>query len=65
MKTQPELQTVPMPHGPCNAGSHEGFPALQVYASGDAVADSRHAHVLRAALLANGCTIRNEPVETH
>jgi hypothetical protein len=65
MKTQPELQTIPMPQGSCNADSHEGFPALQVYAPGDAVADRRHEHVLRAALLANSCTIHNEAVETH
>ena len=65
MKTQPELQAIPMSHDPCYADNLETFPALQAYAPDQAPADRRHDHILRAALLANGCTIRNEAVETH
>jgi len=65
MKTQPELQSIPMPDSPCYADNREAFPALQTYASSEASAAGCHDHVLRAALLANGCRIRKEVVETH
>jgi len=65
MKTHPELQAIPMSHDPCYADNQEAFAALQVYASGEAAADRHHDHILRAALLANGCTIRSKAVETH
>jgi hypothetical protein len=65
MKTQPELQAVPMSHDPCYTDNQEALPDLQVYAFGEAAADRRHDHILRAALLTKGCTIRKETVETH
>jgi hypothetical protein len=65
MKTQPELQAIPMSHDPCNADNREVSPALQSYAPCQAAADRRHDHILRAALLTSGCTIRDEAVETH
>ena len=65
MKTQPELQAIPISHDPCNTDNQEVSPALQSYAFGQAAADRRHDHILRAALLANGCTIRDPAVDMH
>ena len=65
MKTHPELQAIQMSHGPCDADYQEAIPTLQVYASGEAAASRRHDHLLRAALLANGCTSSSKAVETH
>ena len=65
MKTQPELQAIPMSHDPRYADHQEAFPALQTYAVGETVADRRHDHILRAALLSTGHTTRKETAETH
>ncbi len=53
MKTQPELEAVPMSHDSRHTDSREAFPALQLQETGNTVADKRHDHILRAALLAN------------
>jgi len=56
MKTQPEFAAIPMSPDPCHADGLETYPALQVYAAGSVATDRHHEHILRAALLANGCT---------
>jgi len=65
MKTQPELQAIPISPDPCNADNREVSPALQSYAPDQAATDRRHDHILRAALLENACTIREVAVDTH
>ena len=65
MKTQPKPQAIPMSHEPWYADNQTAFPALQAYAPGQSAANRPHDHILRAALLTNGCTIQNEAVETH
>jgi len=52
MKMQPELETIARYHEPCHADSLDVYPALQTYQADITAADSRHDHVLRAALLA-------------
>jgi len=58
MKTQPELQAIPMSHDPRFADNQEAFPALQTHAFAEAAADRHHDHILRAALLAGGCAVQ-------
>jgi len=58
MKTQPEFAATPMSDNPGHAEGLEVYPALQVYAAGSVPTDRQHEHILRAALLANGCAAR-------
>ena len=55
MKMQPEFKAIPMSQDPCHADRLETWPELQIYAADCATAIRRHDHILRAALLANGC----------
>jgi len=57
MKTQPEFETALTSHDPRHADRLDAYPALQVYAAGCVAADTRHDHILRAALLANAGAI--------
>ncbi len=54
MKMQPELEAIARYHDPCHADGQEVYPALQTYQTDMTAADSRHDHILRAALLATG-----------
>ena len=65
MKTQPELQAIPMSHDPRYTDNQEALPALQTYAVGETAADRRHDHILRAALLSSCYTTHKETAETH
>jgi hypothetical protein len=53
MKTQPEPEVILMTHASCCTDSREALPALQLYEVDNTVADKRHDHILRAALLAS------------
>ena len=54
MKMQPELEVIARYHDPCHADNREAYPALQTVQVDCAAAESRHDHILRAALLASG-----------
>jgi len=58
MKTQPEFAAIPMSDNPRHTEGLDVYPALQVYAAGSVATDRPHEHILRAALLANGCAAR-------
>lgn len=54
MKTQPELDALTGYPDPRHADGRDVYPALQTYQADSVAADSRHDHILRAALLATG-----------
>jgi len=54
MKMQPEIEASTRYREPGHADSREVYPALQTYQVEHASANSRHDHILRAALLATG-----------
>jgi hypothetical protein len=58
MKMQPEREVIAMYHDPRHADSRDMYPALQISQADLIAAENRYDHLLRAALLANGCAAR-------
>jgi hypothetical protein len=55
---RPKPETIPMAHEPCHAESPATHLALQQYTAGRVAPEKCHEHILRAAILAGGCAVK-------